>query len=141
MTRCISCDNVLSGRQSKFCSRQCKNRDTNNRHQSYCAQQRRGRLRKIRLLKLKGMRCERCGYSRNSAGLEFHHKEPEIKSFQLDLRSLSNRKWSAILTEADKCALLCSNCHAEEHNPNCELPAGRNSEQPDDNGIPVFDRR
>jgi predicted HNH restriction endonuclease len=41
------------------------------------------------------------------------------KSFQLDLRSLSNRRWSVITEEAKKCILLCSNCHAELHNPGC----------------------
>ena len=58
-----------------------------------------------------------CGYSKNFAALEFHHLDPVSKSFQLDLRSLSNRRWSAVLEESDKCILLCSNCHAEWHNP------------------------
>ena len=126
MMRCVSCENLLSGRQTKFCSRRCKNAHNNNRYQSYAAQQRRGRSRKIRLLKTKGSRCKRCGYKRNFAALEFHHLEPDQKAFQLDLRSLSNRRWSAILTEVDKCMLLCANCHAEEHNPNCALSGGRN---------------
>ncbi len=43
----------------------------------------------------------------------------EEKEFQLDLRSLSNRKWESILIEAEKCILLCSNCHSELHNPDC----------------------
>ena len=60
-----------------------------------------------------------CGYSKNFAALEFHHLDPVSKSFQLDLRSLSNRRWSAVLEESDKCILLCSNCHAEWHNPKC----------------------
>ena len=63
--------------------------------------------------------CEKCGYSKNYAALEFHHLDPETKSFQLDLRSLSNRKWLAITEEAKKCILLCSNCDAELHNPDC----------------------
>ena len=65
--------------------------------------------------------CEKCGYDRNYAALEFHHVDSDRKSFQLDLRSLSNRKWSVIMKEAEKCILLCSNCHAELHNPACTM--------------------
>ena len=34
---------------------------------------------------------------------------------------LRARKWEKILTEMKKCLLLCSNCHAELHNPDCIL--------------------
>ena len=122
MIRCICCDTTLSGRQSKYCSRQCKNDHNNNRYQTYLAQQRRGRRRKIALVNLKGAGCGNCGYNRNYSALEFHHKNPVSKLFQLDLRSLSNRKWSAILSEAKQCILVCSNCHKELHNPECKLP-------------------
>jgi hypothetical protein len=73
------------------------------------------------LLKLKGGACELCGYNKNSAAMEFHHINPENKLFQLDLRSLSNRKWNDVEAEAGKCTLLCSNCHAEYHHPECDL--------------------
>jgi len=116
---CINCGSQLSGRQKKYCSRKCKNTCLNINFQSYQSQQERGRKRKLELIRLKGKCCERCGYSKNYAALEFHHKIPREKLFQLDLRSLSNRKWDVILEEAWKCMLLCSNCHAEEHNPEC----------------------
>jgi hypothetical protein len=122
MELCVTCRKPLRGRQSKFCSRQCKNDDTNNRLQSYSAQQRRGRERKIDLISLKGAKCSGCGYQQNFSALEFHHVCPADKSFTLDLRSLSNRRWQAILSEADKCVLVCSNCHKEIHNPDCLLP-------------------
>ena len=67
------------------------------------------------------MQCEDCGYDRNFAALEFHHTDPTTKNFQLDLRSLSNRKWASILAEMEKCVLLCSNCHSERHNPDCGM--------------------
>ena len=41
----------------------------------------------------------------------------EFKGFNLDLRALSNRTWAGILNEANKCELVCSNCHKEIHNP------------------------
>ena len=120
--KCVICNSKLSGKQQKYCSSRCKNRDTNNRHQSYLAQQARGRKRKLGLIEIKGGQCELCGYCKNYAALEFHHKDSSTKSFQLDLRSLSNRNWDKVLEELDKCRLLCSNCHAEIHNPDCELP-------------------
>ena len=121
MLKCLNCNTVLTGRQKKFCSRHCKNITNNQRLQSYQAQQARGRKRKLELIRIMGARCEECGYRKNYSALEFHHVDPGEKAFQLDLRSLSNRSWEIILAEADKCRLLCSNCHAELHNPDCGL--------------------
>ena len=118
---CIECGKALKGRQRKFCSRICKNNFGNLNYQSYRAQQRRGRLRKLQLVTMFKGCCKECGYSKNYAALEFHHLDAESKLFQLDLRSLSNRKWEAVVEEAKKCVLLCSNCHAELHNPDCLL--------------------
>jgi hypothetical protein len=84
---CRVCGAHLSGRQSKFCSRRCKNASTNNRHQNYVTQQQRGRERRLLLIQSKGGRCERCGYERNHAALAFHHLDPTTKSFPVDLRS------------------------------------------------------
>ncbi len=119
--KCMFCSEVLVGRQRKYCSRKCKNSFNNSRYQSYFAQQRRGRRRKLLLIERYGGSCERCGYAANFAALGFHHIEPENKAFSLDLRALSNRRWERILQESGKCILMCSNCHAEEHNPDCSL--------------------
>ena len=109
--RCSTCGSKLRGRQREFCSRQCKNADTNKRLQSYVAQQTRGRKRKILLVQMLGGKCTLCGYNSNYSALEFHHRRPAEKEFPLDLRSLSNRSWSVILQESRKCSLVCSNCH------------------------------
>ena len=114
---CAICATRLAGRQRKYCSRRCKNLDTNRRHQSYLAQQTRGIGRKIELVVAAGGKCYRCGYDRNHAALTWHHLEPALKSFSLDLRSLSNRGRRAIDAELAKCILLCANCHTEEHFP------------------------
>jgi len=119
--KCIECGEQLTGKQSKYCSRKCKNTYNNVNFQSYQSQQKRGRERKLKLIEIKGKCCDLCGYNKNYAALEFHHRNPSQKLFQLDLRSLSNRKWEEVLKEAIKCTLLCSNCHAELHNPNCIL--------------------
>lgn len=115
--RCVICGGALIGRQSRFCSRRCKNADTNARNQSYLAQKTRGTRRKLDLLGAGGARCSRCGYDRNLAALTWHHLDPCKKSFSLDMRSLSNRGEAEILSEASKCIVLCANCHAEEHFP------------------------
>jgi len=114
---CVICEATLTGKQTVFCSRRCKNASTNNRHQNYVSQQQRGRQRKQLLIERKGGRCERCGYRHNEAALAFHHLEPKDKSFPLDIRHCSNTSWEALLAEARKCQLLCLNCHAEIHNP------------------------
>jgi 5-methylcytosine-specific restriction endonuclease McrA len=84
-------------------------------------QQQRGRQRKLHLIRQLGGACQRCGYMRNHAALTFHHRSPKSKSFQLDLRNLSNRTWQGVLDEVAKCDLLCSNCHLEVHNPECTM--------------------
>lgn len=61
-----------------------------------------------------------CGYDRNLAALTFHHIGSD-KDFKLDMRSLSNRTLEVVLTEAEKCILVCQNCHAELHNPHLDL--------------------
>jgi hypothetical protein len=114
---CLVCEAVLTGRQTKFCSLQCKNAFTNNKHQNYVSQQQRGRQRRRLLIQQKSGRCQLCGYNRNEAALAFHHLDPGIKSFPLDLRNCSNTTWEALVTESLKCLLLCLNCHAEIHNP------------------------
>jgi len=117
LSRCHICKRKLAGRQRKYCSRDCKNKDTNHHHQSYRAQQARGLRRKAELLEMFGGKCEECGYDRNYAALSWHHLDPSRKSFELDARSLSNRSHAAIMEEASKCKLLCANCHAEAHFP------------------------
>ena len=78
-------------------------------------------MNKLRLVHLLAGSCRQCGYSRNLAAMEFHHRDPRIKLFQLDARTLANRTWSAIEAESRKCDLLRSNCHAELHNPASEM--------------------
>ena len=128
MGTCVICHKALQGRQSKYCSRKCKNASTNCRCQSYKAQQSRGRRRKIRLVNAFGGCCSNCGYSRNYSALEFHHVDPANKRFQLDLRSLSNRSWVSIIREAAACVLVCSNCHKEIHHPESSLEKAKKSQ-------------
>ena len=114
---CKICHKPLRGRQTSYCSSTCKNRS----NQSYKAQQLRGMKRKMLIVRQLGGCCKICGYHKNLSALTFHHKNAENKGFKLDLRSLSNRKLSQINIELRKCILVCSNCHAELHNPQHNL--------------------
>jgi hypothetical protein len=114
---CSICNKSLTGRQTKYCSAKCKNSDLNNKHQNYVSQQHRGYERKLILVKMKGGKCEICGYNKNQTALCFHHINPKTKSFQIDIRRCSNSSWEKLEIEANKCRLLCLNCHAELHNP------------------------
>ena len=68
---------------------------------------------KQKALVYKGGCCSKCGYSKCYAALEFHHLDPTTKDFNIS----STRSWSwvRLKPELDKCVLLCSNCHREEH--------------------------
>ncbi len=74
---------------------------------------RRGLERKLVLVKMKGGKCQKCGYYGSLRGLSFHHRDRREKLFGLSLNHLWSKSWDKILTEANKCELLCANCHTE----------------------------
>ena len=114
---CNICGKLLTGKKRKWCSRTCKNKNTNYKHQNYVSQQSRGLARKIELLKMFDSKCKKCGYCKNYSALSFHHIDPTTKKFGLDIRACSNHTWQSLLEESKKCDLLCLNCHAETHHP------------------------
>ncbi|MGN6586441.1 MAG: helix-turn-helix domain-containing protein [Solirubrobacterales bacterium] len=73
---------------------------------------RRRHLLKRILVEEAGGECVLCGYSRCVRALEFHHLDPKTKQFELNYRGCT-RSLAVLRVEASKCALLCSNCHAE----------------------------
>ena len=72
---------------------------------------RRRRVKQI-LVADAGGACMLCGYDRCIGALQFHHLRPEEKSFALSHRGVA-RSLAKARAEAQKCVLLCSNCHAE----------------------------
>ena len=74
------------------------------------------RRRKLKRLSIeyKGGCCSKCGYSKSPRALQFHHLDPSIKEFGFGKNGVT-RSWKKVKLELDKCILLCSNCHAEEH--------------------------
>ena len=71
---------------------------------------------KIKLLKLKGGKCEICGYDKCTAALEFHHKDPNEKEISISIgTNFSEKDIENLICELEKCILVCSNCHREIH--------------------------
>jgi hypothetical protein len=59
-----------------------------------------------------GGACVICGYSKHPGILDFHHIDPQLKSFGISSVGFS-RSWASIENEVQKCILVCSNCHRE----------------------------
>lgn len=69
--------------------------------------------RKQDLVDIYGSQCSLCGYHECIGALEFHHIVPSEKSFSLSTGNCHSLEED--LKEAEKCLLVCSNCHKEIH--------------------------
>lgn len=58
--------------------------------------------------------CRKCG-ERDPRCLQFHHRNPNEKKF--DLPTWANASKKRLQKELNKCEILCANCHAKEHVP------------------------
>jgi hypothetical protein len=76
---------------------------------------------KLRLVERAGGCCELCAYDRCIWALQFHHVDPDAKKFSLSRHGVT-RSYAEAAAEADKCVLLCANCHAEIEADEAELP-------------------
>jgi hypothetical protein len=65
------------------------------------------------LVEYKGGKCEICGYDKCIEALDFHHKDPTQKDFNISASKICNIE--TLKKEVDKCMLLCANCHREIH--------------------------
>lgn len=69
---------------------------------------------KRRCIEYKGGCCSICKYNKCDAALEFHHLDPTQKDFSISgnrCRKFDNK----VISELDKCILVCANCHREIH--------------------------
>jgi hypothetical protein len=69
--------------------------------------------RKLKCIEYMGGSCEKCGYDKSPAALEFHHRDPNTKDFGMS--EGENRSWDKTMVELDKCIMVCANCHREIH--------------------------
>ena len=67
-----------------------------------------------RLIDYKGGSCVLCGYNRCINALDLHHLDASQKEFGISSGGIT-RSWTRVQAEADKCILVCANCHREIH--------------------------
>jgi hypothetical protein len=58
------------------------------------------------------LQCIKCGFS-HIAALDFHHRVPSEKKFEL--ANIWGKTRKQILEELEKCDVLCANCHRILH--------------------------
>ena len=106
-----NCEQAVSdfGKRGKiYCGRKCKLNDHVTRNR---------RKWKQRAVELLGGKCVVCGYNKCVRALHFHHLRD--KEFSIS-DSGCTRSWKRVEAELQKCILLCSNCHAEQHQLGCD---------------------
>jgi hypothetical protein len=70
--------------------------------------------RSAELYKMRGQCCEKCGdFHDNPAFFDWHHIDPTTKKYEV--KTMICSKWDKVLEEAEKCLMLCPNCHRKEH--------------------------
>jgi hypothetical protein len=94
------------------CSKRCRSE----------AVARRRRKVKAILVHEAGGSCCICGYDRNMRALHFHHLEPSLKRHEMNAKGVA-MALEKLRAEAQKCVLLCSNCHAEVEDGMAFVPA------------------
>ena len=81
---------------------------------------RRRRLKQM-VVEYKGGKCSICEYNRYVGAFDLHHVDGDTKEFGLSTRGLT-RSWEKLRAEADKCILVCANCHREIHAGIVKIP-------------------
>lgn len=74
----------------------------------------RRRKLKLMLIEYKGGKCIICSYHKYAGAFDLHHIDGSTKEFGLSMQGLT-RSWEKTKAEADKCVLVCANCHREIH--------------------------
>jgi len=81
--------------------------------------ERRRKLKQM-LIEYKGGVCAVCGYRKYAGAFDLHHLDHTKKEFGLSVRGLT-RSWEKLKAEADKCVLVCANCHREIHSGTVDI--------------------
>ncbi|HWK26244.1 MAG TPA: helix-turn-helix domain-containing protein [Solirubrobacter sp.] len=84
--------------------------------------ERRRRVKEILVAEAGGC-CVTCGFDAYVGALQFHHRDPATKSFEVSRQGIT-RSLAKLRLEARKCVLLCANCHAMVEAGLLALPDG-----------------
>lgn len=68
----------------------------------------------VREIKLE-FSCQKCGYHKSAAALDFHHLDPTQKDTSVARMISNNYTLDKVYEEIKKCICLCANCHREFH--------------------------
>lgn len=117
---CLICENLFTvtgmATSRKYCFECSPSYEKNNNKDRSSSITSIRRAVKRKLVKLKGGCCEICGYDKCIAALEFHHSDPSEKELELSASlNFSEKDIKNLISEVDKCILVCSNCHREIH--------------------------
>lgn len=77
--------------------------------------------RRIKAKNYLGSKCVNCS---SQEELEFDHIDPNIKSFEISKAIASHMAWQKLVTELDKCQLLCKDCHKIKSNKELSVEHG-----------------
>ncbi len=73
------------------------------------------RALKSRLVEHFGGKCICCGIEDDPCIYDFHHRDPAQKDSEIANLITRTRDWDVVVKEAQKCDLVCSNCHRKIH--------------------------
>lgn len=68
-----------------------------------------------------GFKCQICNYNKCYNAFEFHHIDETTKRFNVSGNNLTSYSIETLIDEVEKCALLCANCHREQHEHKTKL--------------------
>lgn len=80
-------------------------------HNKYNAKK--GKEQRQFIIEYLGGSCKSCGYNIYPCSLDVHHKIPEEKDVSFGTARYWNKQ--RLISELNKCILLCKNCHAAHH--------------------------
>lgn len=75
------------------------------------------RERRVKLIVMFGGKCLDCGVAYDGANaciFHFHHRDPKTKLFAVG-NMVTTKSWASLVVEAQKCDLICANCHEKRH--------------------------
>src|SRR5271169_3015483 len=98
-------------------------------HKAVVAAALRSRTEKFHLFK-STLKCKNCPES-HPACLEFHHRNPAEKEFNITQAWRLGYSWKRILKEIEKCDVLCANCHRKLHWKDHPVACMRNFRNPE----------
>jgi hypothetical protein len=88
-----------------------------NRPARYASKKAGFKRKKLQLIEMLGGECRACNIKydgHNACIFHLHHRDPSLKLFNVG-NQLMNKSWAKIVAEANKCDLLCANCHELRH--------------------------